>query len=207
MDNSAVEPRVVDAGRGAAWWAGGWRLFASNVFTWIGIIVVYYVISLAAQHRSGHRQHRAGAAHAGVHGRHRARLPRDRARRPLRVAHLFEGFQGAHFVPLMIIGAVNIGFCVALFVLVAAGVFGTVGIAALVNPRPMRRDPLEESARAMSRVRAARRAAHARRWSPCSRCSTGSRRRWSRCGARAHGRDEASFSPRFATGCRSSSTA
>ena len=27
---------------------------------------------------------------------------------PLRVSHLFEGFQGAHFVPLMIIGAVNI---------------------------------------------------------------------------------------------------
>ena len=33
---------------------------------------------------------------------------------PLRVAHLFEGFQGAHFVPLMIIGAVNIAITVVI---------------------------------------------------------------------------------------------
>ena len=40
---------------------------------------------------------------------------------PLRVSHLFEGFQGAHFVPLMIIGAVNIALVLGLMALTSAG--------------------------------------------------------------------------------------
>jgi hypothetical protein len=41
---------------------------------------------------------------------------------PLRVAHLFEGFQGSHFVPLMIIGAVNIAIVLGLFALASVSV-------------------------------------------------------------------------------------
>ena len=33
---------------------------------------------------------------------------------PLRVAHLFEGFQAAHFVPLLVIGAIDIALTLLL---------------------------------------------------------------------------------------------
>ena len=39
------EPRVVEAGRGAVWWAEGWHIFTAKVGTWIGIMVIYVVIS------------------------------------------------------------------------------------------------------------------------------------------------------------------
>jgi hypothetical protein len=43
---------------------------------------------------------------------------------PLRVAHLFEGFQGAHFVPLLIIGVANIAITFGIVVIAAGSVFG-----------------------------------------------------------------------------------
>jgi len=150
MDNSAVEPRVVDAGRGAAWWAGGWRLFASNVFTWIGIIVVYYLISIVLNVvpviGSIAQALLTPVFMGGIVLGCRA-IERDGT---LRVSHLFEGFQSAHFVPLMIIGVVNIGFFIALFLLGAAGAFGTVGLAALANPGVDATDALERVIAAMS---------------------------------------------------------
>jgi hypothetical protein len=51
---------------------------------------------------------------------------------PLRVAHLFEGFQGAHFVPLMIIGAVNIAITLAITALAVAGIMGGFSLATLM---------------------------------------------------------------------------
>ncbi len=119
MDNSAVEPRVVDAGRGAAWWGEGWRLFASNVwhvdrdhhrllpdldaastsFPFVGSIAQALLTPVFM-----------GGIVLGCRA-----IERDET---LRVSHLFEGFQGAHFVPLMIIGVVNIG----LFIVAVPGV-------------------------------------------------------------------------------------
>ena len=63
----------------------------------------------------------------------------------LRVAHLFEGFQGAHFVPLMIIGAVNIALVLCIVAIVAAGVFGGITIADMLAPG----DPFEALARSL----------------------------------------------------------
>ena len=50
---------------------------------------------------------------------------------PLRMSHLFEGFQGAHFVPLMIIGALNIALVVVLMVVAGAGLLGTYSLQSL----------------------------------------------------------------------------
>ena len=50
---------------------------------------------------------------------------------PLRVSHLFEGFQGPHFVQLMIIGAVNLGLVIVLVLVSGAGIFGAFGLAQL----------------------------------------------------------------------------
>ena len=46
MAHMIGEPRVVEAGRGAAWWGEGWRLFTSNFWTWIGIMIIYIIISV-----------------------------------------------------------------------------------------------------------------------------------------------------------------
>ena len=42
----AVSPRAVDAGRGAAWWSEGWRLFTPAVGPWILIVVIGFVLNL-----------------------------------------------------------------------------------------------------------------------------------------------------------------
>src|SRR5687768_14816999 len=39
-------PRSLDAGRGAAWWGEGWRVFTASPALWIGIIVVMVVIAI-----------------------------------------------------------------------------------------------------------------------------------------------------------------
>lgn len=123
------EPQVVDAGRGAAWWGEGFRLFASSFWTWIGIMVIYIVISMLVN----------AVPYVGTLG-HWLLTPvfmgglmmgcaaLDRGE-PLRVAHLFEGFQGAHFVPLMIIGAVNIALTLAMGAIAAVGIMGSMKLA------------------------------------------------------------------------------
>ncbi len=42
----AVSPQAVDAGRGAAWWSEGWRLFTPAVGPWILIVVIGFVLNL-----------------------------------------------------------------------------------------------------------------------------------------------------------------
>ena len=39
-------PRSLDAGRGAAWWGEGWRIFTASPALWIGIIVVIVLVSI-----------------------------------------------------------------------------------------------------------------------------------------------------------------
>jgi hypothetical protein len=129
MTGTIGEPQVVDAGRGAAWWGEGFRLFASSFWTWIGIMVIYLVISVVINEipyvgTLGHwllTPVFVGGLMIGC-----AALDRGE---PLRVAHLFEGFQGAHFVPLMIIGAVNIALTLAMGAIAAVGVLGSIKLA------------------------------------------------------------------------------
>lgn len=129
MRSMIGEPRVVEAGRGAAWWAGGFRLFAARIGTWIGIMLIYFLISalISAVPYVGTVGHWLltpvfmGGIMMGCDS-----IERDGT---LRVSHLFEGFQGAHFVPLMIIGAVNMALALAIIAITAAGVFGGMKMA------------------------------------------------------------------------------
>lgn len=149
MDNTTPAPRVVDAGRGTAWWAGGWRLFASNPLTWIGIIIVYGLISLVlglipiigSIGQALLTPVFVGGLMLGCRS-----IERDGS---LRLAHLFEGFQGNHFVPLMIIGAVNLGLFLAILVVTTMGIFSTVGLTTLMQPDA---DPADAIAAAMAGV-------------------------------------------------------
>lgn len=133
MANVIDEPRVVEAGRGAAWWGEGWRILTSNFWTWIGIMIVYILIVLLISlipfvGSFGHwllTPVFMGGLMLGC-----AAIDRDE---PLRVAHLFEGFQGAHFVPLMIIGAVNIAITLGLTALVVVGVMGGISLVGMMQ--------------------------------------------------------------------------
>lgn len=140
MDNTIDEPRIVAAGRGSAWWGRSWRLLTSNFFTWIGMVIIYYIISallsLVPIVGSIGQVLLTPVFIGGIMLGCQA-IERDGA---LRIAHLFEGFQGEHFVPLMIIGAINIGFFAALALLGTVGIFGV--FAGMAYAPMMAADPL-----------------------------------------------------------------
>ncbi len=124
MSSSIIDVRVVEAGRGARWWVEGWHMFTSNIWTWIGIMLTFLIISvlIAWVPYVGDVGHSLlapvliGGLMAGCHAIDRGQ--------PLKVAHLFEGFQGVHFVPLLIIGAIDIALTLLINVIIGAGVVG-----------------------------------------------------------------------------------
>jgi len=121
VSNSIIDVRVVEAGRGARWWVEGWRIFTSNIWTWIGVMVIFLIISMliAVVPYVGDVGHSLlapvfiGGLMVGCHAIDRGQ--------PLKVAHLFEGFQGVHFVPLLIIGALNIALTLLITVILGGG--------------------------------------------------------------------------------------
>lgn len=124
MSNPMNDIRVVEAGRGAGWWAQGWRNLTSSIGTWIGIMLIYIIIAIliSVVPFVGDLGHSllAPVFIGGLMLGCRA-IDRDQ---PLKVAHLFEGFQAANFVPLLIIGAVNIALTLLLTAVVANSVAG-----------------------------------------------------------------------------------
>ncbi len=124
MSDPMNDMRVVEAGHGARWWGHGWRIFASSMGTWIGIMLIYIIITILISivpyvGDVGHSL-LAPVFIGGLMLGCRA-IDRDQ---PLRVAQLFEGFQAAHFVPLLIIGAVDIALTLLLAAVVAGGMAG-----------------------------------------------------------------------------------
>ncbi len=125
MTGLVFEPRVVDAGRGFGWWGDGFRIFRSSIGMWIGVFLVYLILttligSVPFVGSIGHSLLTPvfiGGLMVGCRALERGE--------PLRMSHLFEGFQGAHFVPLMIIGALNLALVVGLMLVAGAGLFGS----------------------------------------------------------------------------------
>lgn len=132
MANVIGEPRVVDAGRGAAWWGMGWRLFASGFWSWIGIMIIYLVLSVLI----GLIPHVGDVGHSLLVPVFMGGLMQGcfalRQGQPLRVAHFFEGFQGAHFVALLVIGLINLAILFGLIV-VGGLVAGGLSLASLAT--------------------------------------------------------------------------
>ena len=148
MRSMIGEPRVVEAGRGASWWGGGLRLFTASVFTWIGIMIIYFVISALISlvpFVGSVGQWLLTPVFMGGLMVGCASLEKGE---PLRVKHLFEGFQGPHFVPLMIIGALNMALALAIAAIGAAGALGSLKLAESGLADPM--DALTGSLRAMT---------------------------------------------------------
>ncbi|MEO8754462.1 MAG: BPSS1780 family membrane protein [Casimicrobiaceae bacterium] len=128
-----IEPRVVEAGRGATWWNEAWQIYKSNFWTWIAIMVVYIivVVLIIAVPIVGLLGHSLltpvfmGGLMLGCQA-----IERDA---PLKVAHLFEGFQGVHFVPLLIIGAVNVVLTLVVSALSGGGILGGMSMSAMMH--------------------------------------------------------------------------
>src|SRR6476619_1074031 len=89
----APPPRKLPAPDGVGWWGESWRIFCAAPGTWLGMFVLFVVISVALVLVPvvGSLVHTvltpvfAGGAMLGCHALARGE--------PLRVSHLFEGFQ------------------------------------------------------------------------------------------------------------------
>ncbi len=138
-----LRSRAVAAGAGAAWWARGWQMFRSSIGTWLGILVVYVVISglLNSIPRIGAIAEWLlmpvfmGGIMLGCDALH--------AGRPLRITHLFDGFKGPHFVPLLLIGVFNLLLCVLTVVVAVIVLAAGLGMSGLMNLADLPADPWE----------------------------------------------------------------
>lgn len=145
----SVQPRVVEGTRGSSWWGEGWRLFRLRPAMWIAIVLLYLVatvlVSLVPYVGDLGTSLLTPVFMGGMMIGCRAL---DRGE-PLRVLHLFEGFQATHFVQLLVIGAVNVVLAIGLKLVSGAGLLGTEALEQLA----MAQDPmagLAGSALAMS---------------------------------------------------------
>lgn len=135
-EGPASPPRELTAGAGAAWWAESWRIFCAAPWVWIGILVVFCVLSIALVLVPivGSLAHTvltpvfAGGVMLGCHALAKGR--------PLTIGHLFEGFQGGRFAPLAVLGLLWLAILFGVAIVMVGTVFltlGAKGLAALID--------------------------------------------------------------------------
>lgn len=132
----SAAPRSLEAGAGASWWGEAWSIFRAAPFEWIGIVVVYVIVSvvLAFVPVVGGI---AGTVLAPVFAGG-VMLGCDALARgqPLSVGCLFEGFRGPHFAPLLLLGIIWLGILALIAVVVVGGTLlalGPGGVATLTR--------------------------------------------------------------------------
>jgi hypothetical protein len=137
------EPRHLPPGAGVSFWSEAWRIFGASPGGWIVILVVYVLISigLAIIPVVGNLAHLVltpvfiGGVMLGCHALARGE--------PLSVGHLFEGFKGGRFGPLIVLGlmllAIGIVFGIVMFFgcLMAFGMSGLSALAGETDPLRM----------------------------------------------------------------------
>jgi uncharacterized membrane protein len=127
---AAVSPRAVDAGRGAAWWSEGWRLFTPAVGPWILIVVIGFVLNLILAFipiLGSIASHLLFPILAG--GLMLGCRAIDRGE-PLTIGHLFAGF-GPRAGSLLIVALIYIVATIAILLFVVALVVAFFGVAVL----------------------------------------------------------------------------
>lgn len=135
-EGPAPPPRPLAAGEGAAWWGESWRIFCAAPGVWLAIFVVFVVLSVGLFYIPivGSIAHTvltpvfAGGVMLGCHALARGR--------PLTIGHLFDGFQGARFAPLLVLGLLWLAVLFVLAIVMVGTVFlalGASGLAALMG--------------------------------------------------------------------------
>jgi uncharacterized membrane protein len=133
---AAPDGRHLDAGAGAAWWGESWRIFCAAPLAWIGIFIVFVVLSIAlvmvpivgSLANTVLTPVFAGGVMLGCQALAEGR--------PLSVGHLFDGFRGAYFAPLLTLGLVLLAVFFVIAVVMVGTVFltlGASGLAALLD--------------------------------------------------------------------------
>lgn len=134
--SAAPPPRKLPAADGIGWWGESWRIFCAAPGTWLGIFVLFVVISVALVLVPvvGSLVHTvltpvfAGGAMLGCHALARGE--------PLRVGHLFEGFQHGRLAPLCILGLIWLALLFVMAIVMVATIFlalGATGLAAIMD--------------------------------------------------------------------------
>ena len=108
-------------------------MFRSRIGTWFGIVFVYIVISLllSSVPRIGTIADWVltpvfvGGIMLGCDGLRRGE--------PLRLGHLFDGFKGPYFVPLLLVGVFNVVLCLFAIVIGAVTLAAGIGMSGLLN--------------------------------------------------------------------------
>ncbi len=135
-EGPAPLPRQLPAREGAAWWSESWHIFCAAPGPWLGIFVIFCVLSIALWMVPvvGSLAHTvltpvfAGGVMLGCHALARGR--------PLTIGHLFEGFQGAHLGPLVMLGLLWLAILFVIAIVMVGTVFltlGAKGLAALAD--------------------------------------------------------------------------
>ncbi|HMA31843.1 MAG TPA: BPSS1780 family membrane protein [Casimicrobiaceae bacterium] len=133
--SGAPEPHRVEAGLGAAWWGESWRIFVAAPGAWIGMVVVFAVVStllffipaVGGILQSVLTPVFAGGVMLGCHALARGER--------LTVGHLFEGFQGGRLAPLLVLGFIWLAILVGLAIVAVAFAYvalGASGVSALM---------------------------------------------------------------------------
>ena len=133
-------PRSLSAGRGAAWWSEGWRVFMAAPLLWIGMLVVLVIIMFALNFIPIVGQIAGvllwpiwyGGLMLGCHALATGR--------PLTFSHLFAGFTEGRALPLMLLGVIYgvVSFVLlAIVMFIALGSLGFAGFAAMFTGDPM----------------------------------------------------------------------
>jgi uncharacterized membrane protein len=127
------QPRSLDAGRGAAWWGEGWRVFTAAPALWIGMVVVIVLIAIALNFIPivGSVAQAllwpvfTGGILLGCHALAQGK--------PLEFAHLFAGFQDGRAGPLLILGLVAFVVSLAFALVIMMLVFGAMGFSGMTG--------------------------------------------------------------------------
>src|SRR5512142_90111 len=130
-EGPALPPRRLPAAEGVAWWGESWRIFCAAPWAWLGIFVVFVLLSIGLMliPLVGSLAHTvltpvfAGGVMLGCHALARGR--------PLTIAHLFDGFQGGRFAPLVTLGLVWLALLFVIAIVMVAMVFLTLGASGL----------------------------------------------------------------------------
>jgi uncharacterized membrane protein len=134
--SAAPSPRHLPAADGIGWWGESWRIFCAAPGIWLGIFVLFVVLSIALVLVPfvGSLVHTvltpvfAGGVMLGCHALARGE--------PLRVGHLFEGFQQGRLVPLCVLGLIWLAFVCIIAIVMVATIFlalGASGLEALLD--------------------------------------------------------------------------
>ncbi len=126
-------PRSLDAGRGAAWWGEGWRIFTASPALWIGIIVVIVLVSIVLNFipivGSIVQMLLWPVCTGGVLlGCHALALGR-----PLEFSHLLAGFQEGRAGQLLILGLIAFVATFVFAIAIMMFVFGAMGFSGMAG--------------------------------------------------------------------------